>query len=138
MRWSDLDLNGHVNNARVVTLLEEARIQWRAQLSDMPPLDRGHATVVASLKIDYLKSISFDSDLLIHLSVARIGTRSYTLDYDGEQDGQRVLSASTVMVPLTGDGSGARALVMEERGELNRYLVVEPRTKDIPEDRTFA
>lgn len=26
VRWSDQDVNGHVNNARVVTLLEELRI----------------------------------------------------------------------------------------------------------------
>jgi acyl-CoA thioesterase FadM len=25
LRWSDMDVYGHVNNARVVTLLEEAR-----------------------------------------------------------------------------------------------------------------
>ncbi|MGH8967810.1 MAG: acyl-CoA thioesterase, partial [Actinomycetes bacterium] len=26
-RWSDMDVYGHVNHARTVTLLEEARIQ---------------------------------------------------------------------------------------------------------------
>src|SRR5690606_6671130 len=29
IRWSDLDLNGHVNHARIATLLEESRLAWR-------------------------------------------------------------------------------------------------------------
>ncbi|MBM7368289.1 acyl-CoA thioesterase [Gordonia hydrophobica] len=28
VRWSDMDAFGHINHARMVTLMEEARIQW--------------------------------------------------------------------------------------------------------------
>ena len=28
VRWSDMDAFGHINHARIVTLMEEARVQW--------------------------------------------------------------------------------------------------------------
>lgn len=126
VRWSDLDLNGHVNNARILTLIEEARIQWRAGLSNLHPMSRENPTVVASLGIDYLKPISAETDVVISISVTRIGTRSYSLAYQGQQDGEAVLTANTVMVPLEADGSGARLLATNERRELEPYLVPVP------------
>ena len=35
-RWADQDLNGHVNHAAVVTLMEEARILWRSGVPGHP------------------------------------------------------------------------------------------------------
>lgn len=28
LRWSDQDANGHLNNARIVTLMEESRVRF--------------------------------------------------------------------------------------------------------------
>lgn len=121
VRWSDMDLNGHVNNARVVTLLEEARIQWRAQLEHIAPVDRENQTVVASPQLDYLAPTEYGSDVDVEITVARIGTRSYTLNYAGSQDGTQVFKASTVMVPTEQKGAGARPLTEAERQELCTY-----------------
>ncbi|MHA7173110.1 acyl-CoA thioesterase [Arthrobacter monumenti] len=121
VRWSDMDLNGHVNNARVVTLLEEARIQWRAQLENIAPVDRENQTVVASLQLDYLAPTEYGSDVDVDITVTRIGTRSYTLNYAGSQVGMQVFKASTVMVPMEQSGAGARPLTAIERQELSTY-----------------
>ena len=76
-RWSDQDLNGHVNHAAVVTLLEESRIQWR---STMPGLGTAGATptVVAALELNYRRPVVHGQDLTVELAVTRIGTSSFT------------------------------------------------------------
>ncbi|MET0316450.1 MAG: thioesterase family protein, partial [Rhodococcus fascians] len=43
VRWSDMDAFAHINHARMVTLLEEARIEWLLSTGDAPgerPEDR--------------------------------------------------------------------------------------------------
>lgn len=116
VRWSDQDINGHVNNARVATLLEEARIAWRSNAAgrfdssvfDTPPL-------VASATLNYRRPIEFGFALTVELWVQRIGSKSYTLAYEGRQDGALVLDATSVMVQMaTGEGR-ARALNDGER-----------------------
>ena len=59
VRYSDLDAQGHVNNARVLTLLEEARVDWlyRTRRGTAPTSWSGRM-VVASLEIQYKRPIT--------------------------------------------------------------------------------
>lgn len=124
VRWSDQDINGHVNNARVATLLEEARIQWRRHAAATAAATET-TTLVASLTLHYRRPIEFGQDVDVDIWVVRIGSRSYTMGYAGYQDGNLVLDASTVMVSLD-DGTGrARALDARERDYLERHLRAE-------------
>ncbi len=60
LRWSDQDPNGHVNNAAIVTLLEEARVRWRlAAIAEGGMEASAVAFVVVRLELDYLRSVVF-------------------------------------------------------------------------------
>ncbi len=121
LRWSDEDALGHVNNARIVTLMEEARLRWtlpRGKSGRFP-----HGTVVASLRLDYLRPLYYQPTMIIQLSVVRIGTKSFSLRHVGIQDGQRVFDGTTVMVPLAEDGLSSRALNDLECGWLESAYV---------------
>lgn len=124
VRWSDQDVNGHVNNARVATLLEEARIQWRRHAASAAAAAET-TTLVASLTLHYRRPIEFGQDVDVDIWVARIGAKSYTMGYAGYQDGNLVLDASTVMVSLDDATGRARALDARERDYLERYLRAE-------------
>ena len=77
LRWSDQDLLGHVNNARIVTLMEEARVRWsRRQLAEHESF--GGGLVVASLTVDYLRQLDYRPDMTVLVGVVRIGNRSFT------------------------------------------------------------
>ena len=122
IRWSDQDLFGHVNNARVVTLLEDARIRFLTQVA---PAD-GYPEfptpkLVASQTINYRRPVHYGSDLLVDISVVRIGTKSYTLSYVARQNGHTVVDASTIMVPLSEEGGLPRGLTNPERIYLARF-----------------
>lgn len=106
VRWSDQDINRHVNNARVVTLIEEARLAALAHWlgpEGIPNPDQPR--VVVSLHLDYLRPIDHGPQLTAQLKVAAVGRSSYTLDCDLIQYGKVAARTRTVLVqmdPVTG------------------------------------
>ncbi|WP_053004743.1 thioesterase family protein [Kocuria sp. SM24M-10] len=106
VRWSDQDLNRHVNNARVVTLIEEARLSAvAAWLGEDGVPDPARPRVVVSLSLDYLRPIDHGPELTAHVWVARLGRSSYTVAYELRQHGRAAARARTVLVqtdPATG------------------------------------
>lgn len=97
MRWSDIDGYGHVNNAAMLTLLEEARIRafWGAPeeqialgacvLPSALPTFEADATVhtvVASHRVEYGRELGFRRDeVIVRLWLSRIGGASLTIEY---------------------------------------------------------
>lgn len=123
VRWSDQDVFGHVNNARLLTLLEDARIRFLTQVAVGEGYsDFGAPKLVASQRINYRRPVQFGPELLVDISVTRIGSKSYTLGYVGRQDDAVVLDALTVMVPLTEAGGAPRELTKDEKTYLDGFL----------------
>ena len=121
LRWSDEDALGHVNNARVVTLMEEARLRWTQPRSDSGRFQYG--TVVASMQVDYLRPLYYQPNMIVRLSVVRIGTKSFTLRHVGIQDGEPVFDGTSIMVPLAEDGKSSRAMNEVERAWLESAFI---------------
>lgn len=121
LRWSDEDALGHVNNARVLTLMEEARLRWTQPRGNSGRFQ--HGTVVASLTVDYLRPLYYQPNMIVRLSVVRIGTKSFTLRHVGFQDGEPAFDGTSVMVPLAEDGKSSRALDEVERAWLESAYV---------------
>ncbi|PLC11620.1 hypothetical protein AUQ48_04365 [Kocuria flava] len=117
VRWSDQDLNRHVNNARVVTLLEEARLAAVARwLGEDGIPDPARPRVVASLHLDYLRPIDHGPVLTARVWVARVGRSSYTVAYELHQHGSVAARARTVLVqtdPATGSAAPLPPAVRE-------------------------
>ncbi|MCO4251187.1 acyl-CoA thioesterase [Pseudarthrobacter raffinosi] len=132
VRWSDQDANGHVNNARVVTLMEEARLLWLNQHAVAAGV--GSFTdpkFVVALTVNYLKPISYGPALVLLLTTGRIGNRSFTVSYEGLQDSNTVFRASTVLVPIDTGSGRPRALTDEEIAYLGAYAPQDLETNDI-------
>lgn len=122
VRWSDIDVNGHVNNARVGTLLEEARVIWRADAVSIDGiLSFGSSPVVASATTHYRRPIEYGPELTVEVTITRVGTSSYTMGYVARQLGEIVVDASTVMVPVGPTGK-SRPLDESERDYLSRWM----------------
>lgn len=105
VRWSDQDLNGHVNNARVITLLEEARIEatrsWSAGSEDHSDLVR----VVRSMSVAFHQPVHYIPTLSAYVWVTRIGNTSFTIRHELIQDGALCVAGEAAMVlvdPTTG------------------------------------
>ncbi|WP_226832010.1 thioesterase family protein [Brachybacterium sp. FME24] len=127
VRWTDLDAYGHVNNAAMVRLLEEARIGafWKAppeQVALGAPvpaaaLPGGGAgspisTVIASQRIEYVRSMGHRRDgAVVRLWLSRLGGASLSVDYlvltrDDPEGASPYARARTVVV-MVDAASGA-------------------------------
>ncbi len=122
-RFRDLDALGHVNNAVLVTFLEQARFQWwRGYLAGRPFDTEGF--LIARVEADYRLPILLEDEVRIEVRCTKVGTRSFELAYRVLRgaDGAVFAEAKTVQVmldfttnrptPLTGQ---ARAWLESQR-----------------------
>ena len=123
VRWSDLDAFGHVNNARALTLLEEARVDWLFVAAAEHGVNRlTDGIVVARLNVAYLRSIVFGARVTVSMWVSALAAASFTVDYEVLADGQRAIEASTVLVPVDPATFRPRRLAPDERTYLARFV----------------
>ena len=75
IRWSDLDLLGHVNNARIVTLIEQARIDWLNTMRDREAI--AAPKLVARVELNYRTPVLYGPELQVQLGIGRVGGSSF-------------------------------------------------------------
>ncbi|MEO5834391.1 MAG: thioesterase family protein [Nakamurella sp.] len=122
VRYSDLDAQGHVNNARVLTLLEEARVDWLYADASRHGADQlVEALVVAHLTIHYRRPLQFGPPARVSLGVSAVGRASFTVDYVITSESEVVATASTVLVAVGVDDGRPLRLGDRERRYLARY-----------------
>ena len=80
LRWSDLDAFNHVNNARYLTFLEQARIEWFDTL-DAPWMTDEVAPVVATATINFKRPIEYPASIAVELFTERLGNTSVTIGH---------------------------------------------------------
>ena len=124
LRWSDPDSYGHVNHARALSLLEDARL---AMASDAPGTVDGRLPdiILARLEVDYLRQLYYRMGevLTVRSWVARIGTKSVTVRQELMQDDAAAIRADGVCVMFDITTDTSRALTDQERAYWAGFLV---------------
>jgi len=143
LRWSDLDAYGHVNNAEMLRLLEEARILalWTTDETDV---DSGEAlgastavldgrpgadtlSLIARQEIEYLAPIAYlRQPLDIQLWVGAIGGASLELCYEvwspaGADPATLYARAATTIVLVDAASGRPRRINDRERAAWSPY-----------------
>ena len=80
VRWRDMDSMGHVNNAKYIAYLEEARVRWMLTVPGISMQDR-IAPVVAANNINYRRPLTWPHDVMVELYVDRLGNSSVTIGH---------------------------------------------------------
>jgi acyl-CoA thioester hydrolase len=81
IRYADLDLNEHVNHARYLIYLEEARLAYRRLLDREFGLPAEVTWPIAELTIRYIRSAAYPGSLTVELAPTHVGRTSFTLGY---------------------------------------------------------
>ena len=124
VRWDDLDAFNHVNNAKYLTFVQEARVEmfWtdRKKRGLGPIFDD---MVVARAEVDYIKPIydgAIDVDVAIWCS--KIGRAAFDLRYEisSAKDGVYA-KVKTVQVAVDMETKKSRQLREEEIALLKEY-----------------
>lgn len=80
VRYSDLDTLKHVNNARYLSFLEEARIDYIGRVIDFNRKKLEFGVVVARIEIDYKYPVLLTDELKVYTRCSRIGNKSFTFE----------------------------------------------------------
>jgi len=136
LRWSDFDAYAHVNNAEMLRLLEEARIEafWRPDANADPDAARPTAVIdarpgaetislIARQEVEYLAPIPYQrSPIEVELWIGRLGGASFEVCYEvfspeGVEPRTLYTVASTTLV-MVDAASGRPARIPDELREL--------------------
>lgn len=80
VRFRDMDPLNHANNALFNTYLEEARIQFLAEVGHMQSqFTEGKTFVLAKCTVEYLKQVTFPSTLLVGSGISKVGNTSINI-----------------------------------------------------------
>ncbi len=122
LRWRDMDMLGHLNQAVYHELLEEAR---GALLMDLAEGAAVHQTyVVVRVELDYVSEVRKDHEQVdVTVRVADVGTKSLTLEHEIlRPDGGVAAAGRTVLVGWDAEARTSRALGDEERARLREHV----------------
>lgn len=126
VRWSDMDAFGHINHARMVTLMEEARIQWLLSAGDeYTPLIK--SAMIVHVEIRYQSQLRHDdSPLRIGMWIKGFRSVDFTIGYEirareAAPDSKPACVASTQMAVVDIEAHSLRRLTTTEKGYLRSW-----------------
>ncbi len=101
VRYGDLDPQGHVNNAKFLTYMEQGRVFYLKQLK----LWEGGSfqnlgIILADVQITFKKAIQFGDPIRVGVRISRLGNKSMTSEYSLEdaRDASLFATGSSVLV----------------------------------------
>ena len=123
IRWDDLDAFGHVNNAKYLVFVQEARVDlfWKERIEKglKPVFDD---MVVARAEVDYKIPITkTNHDYQISIWVSKIGGAAFDLEYEISSSEGIHARLKTVQVAVDLETKKSRRLTEEERAILMEY-----------------
>ncbi|HHT11624.1 MAG TPA: hypothetical protein GX013_00425 [Propionibacterium sp.] len=126
LRWSDMDAQGHMNNAVMVDYLQEARVVFLRSGPASALLDEG--IVVVRHQVEYRRPIHYDEDaVVVELGVSTLGASRVELAYEITQGGEVSIVARTLLCAFSFDEQKPIKLKSEYRSFFEEYRIeVEP------------
>lgn len=121
IRGYHLDLYGHVNNARYLEFLEEARWDFLEQQVDISEFTgSGLGLAVVNININYRRGAYVGEEVEVVTSLARLGNKSAVIHQDVVLKGTETLVADADVTFVVTDQKAQKAVALE--GDLRATL----------------
>ena len=124
IKYSDLDPQWHVNNARYLTFVESARLGYIQNLGLWDGKSfRDLGLIVADARITYLEPIFLEQSIRIGVCVTRIGNKSLDFVYQVEDSdiGKVLATATTIMVAYSYHSLSTISVTDEWRQKIGQF-----------------
>ena len=114
VRFRDIDMFDHVNNAVYLTYVESARVAYYSQVTGLQDPHDFDMTV-ARVEIDFKKPIFFPATINVFTRACRIGTKSWTLEHElrDAANADLLATCATVLVHFDHQTGQSKALSPE-------------------------
>lgn len=76
IRWGDMDILGHVNNAVYFRYMEQARVEWLSQINCFSD-SAGDGPVIVNAHCTFIRQLKFPGDIEIRTYVGEPGRSSF-------------------------------------------------------------
>lgn len=122
-RFSDIDLQLHLNNTRIGEFYQEGRVRFFNGLVDSGEIRRPQSlrVLVAHIDIDYLAEVNYPQIVSMKLAIEKLGRTSITLQMAMFSEGRCAGLAKIVVV--LGDEQGPAPIPDDWRTALTNYLL---------------
>lgn len=93
VRFSDLDMVGHVHNAIYLNFFEQGRIDFLNEITNNDWEWTKKGIVLGRNEIDYIEPIQLHDEVFVFTRCEHVGNKSFTLSYDifKRKDGNTIL-----------------------------------------------
>ncbi|MEU9303260.1 thioesterase family protein [Streptomyces sp. NPDC048269] len=124
VRWSDMDVYGHVNNSVFLTYLEEARGDMLGRQASTAGVGTFAAGCVsAKHEIEYKAPLEWrEATVAVEVWVTGLRAASFSLAYEVKDERTLYARAASTMVPYDLESRCPRRLTEPERAYLTRFL----------------
>jgi acyl-CoA thioester hydrolase len=115
VRFGDVDAMRHVNNVVYLSLFEDARVQYLAQLlGNDPTTRRGFGLIFAECKINYRAPAFFDEEIRTCVRPAEMARSSVRLEFAMHAAGDERLLAEGYGVVVGYDYAAGRSMPLPD------------------------
>ena len=123
VRYSDMDMLGHANNAIYLTYLELARLEYFEQVSRRQRQDI--ALVLAHASMDFRVPITPGVEPVVQIRTSKLGTTSITMEnLITDASGERIYYTATTVLVAISTATGRPVPIAEE--EKQKIIDYEP------------
>ncbi len=105
LRYSDLDVNRHLNNVKLIDILQEGRGYFH-RASGMVKANENFTIMVANLNVQFLGEGFYPEPVVCHTGLRALGNSSQTIAQLAMQGDRPIAYAETIMVTIL-DGRSA-------------------------------
>ncbi len=125
IRFSDLDVLGHVNNAHYLSYFEQARINYFKEAIGNNINWAKKGVILASATLDFLKPIFLNDNIFVFTKCQRVGKKSFILLHSIVKETPRgedeVARGTTVMVCFDYENRSSMDVPNEWKDKLTIY-----------------
>src|SRR6476620_8827977 len=93
VQWGDQDSFSHVNNVVYFRWMESARIEYFRQAAIGSASHQGIGPILASIKCDFRRQLTYPDTVLVSASIASIGRTSMKMVHRVYSLGQKAIAA---------------------------------------------
>lgn len=118
VRWSDMDSQGHVNNAVYFTYCESARVELLGKLGARGKVSGRFGPALVSATCNFRRQVVYPSRVDVGVVVEDVGRRSFKMRYGLFLSGTKELVADGSSVNAWVDYDEGRAVVISDEMRL--------------------
>jgi acyl-CoA thioester hydrolase len=107
--FSDVDMLGHVNNAKYLTYFETARTEHMFSAFGSPA-EKGFGIIIARAEIDYRSPAKWNDELVVKIRPSSLGRSSWVYEYEILKDGEKRLVAEGKTIQVSFDYSKGKPI----------------------------